>query len=264
MKKTILITGTDNVHGFGRGLAIGLAKNHKVIAGVINEESKKNFENQIKDSNLTIDVIVLDITKEQDLEQLDQYSVDILVNNAGVGETGPLVDQPFDNFKATFEVNVFGTFKVTQKILRQMMTQKRKGKIFFVSSNAGLQGLPNLSSYCGSKHALEAMASSLKKEMNQYGIKVAVINPGPYATGFNEQIMETSKKWYNPKTSYVEEKDYHYYDEILANAQANPQEIIDEAIRIIPLEDHLYRTFLPKDVAESVKKEQADTWTQTL
>jgi len=264
LKKTILITGTGTPNGFGHGIAIGLAKNHKVIAGVLNNEEKIQFEKKVKNLKLDIEIIKLDITNDTDLLKLDSYDIDVLVNNAGIGETGPLIDQPFDNYKATFDVNVFGTFKITQKVLRNMIDKKIKGKILFVSSNAGLQGLPNLSSYSGTKHALEAMASSLKKEMNQYGIKVAVINPGPYATGFNERIMNTSKKWYDPKTSFVNNKDYHYYDEILKNDQADPKEIIDEMIRIIPLEHHAYRTFLPKKVAEAVKKEQMAAWDEQI
>ncbi|WP_374462459.1 SDR family oxidoreductase [Chryseobacterium sp.] len=264
MKKTILITGTGTFDGFGHGVALGLAKDHKVIAGVLDNNEKTNFEDKIKGRNLNIEIIKLDITNDDDLKKLDEYSVDILVNNAGIGETGPLVDQPFDNFKTTFEVNVFGTFKITQKVLQMMLANKNPGKVLFISSNAGLQGLPNLSSYAGSKHAIEAMASSLKKEMNRYGIKIAVINPGPYATGFNERIMDTAKKWYNKEKSYVDHQDYHYYDEILANGQADPQEIIDEMIRIIPLYQHPYRIFLPEKVADEVKKEQAETWEEQV
>jgi len=260
MEKTILITGTGTFNGFGHGVALGLAKKHKIIAGVLNNNEKTNFENKIKEQNLNIEIIKLDITNDDDLKKLDKYRIDILVNNAGIGETGPLIDQPFNNFKKTFDVNVFGTFKITQKVLRTMVSNKIAGKILFISSNAGLQGLPNLSSYAGSKHAIEAMASSLKKEMNKYGIKIATINPGPYRTSFNEQIMETTHNWYNEKKSYVDSKDYHYYDEILKNEQADPQEIIEEMIRIIPLNQHPYRIFLPEKVADIVRKEQTELW----
>lgn len=264
MRKTVLITGTGTFDGFGHGIALGLAKEHNVIAGVLDGKEKAKFEDKIKGQDLNIEVIKLDITNDEDLEKLDKYSIDVLVNNAGIGETGPLVDQPFNNFKSTFEVNVFGTFKVTQKVLQVMLSTKKPGKVLFVSSNAGLQGLPNLSSYAGSKHAVEAMASSLRKEVSKYGIKVGVINPGPYYTKFNEQIMDTAKKWYTKDKSYVDPQDYHYYDDILKNGQADPQEIIDEAIKIIPLDQHSYRTFLPKEVADTVRKEQSELWKEQM
>ena len=264
MKKTILITGAGTPNGFGYGTAIGLGKDHHVIASVHTDEEKTQLEKNAKDLNLDIEVIKIDITQEDDLQKIDDFSIDILVNNAGIGETGPVIDQPFECYKKTFETNVFGTFKITQKVLRQMVSNKKTGKIVFVSSNAGIQGLPNLSSYTGSKHALEALASSLKKEMNKYGIKVCVINPGPYSTGFNEQIMNTAKNWYDPSQSYVNEEDYHYYDDILKNQQADPKEMIDEMIRIIPLEHHSYRTFLPQQVAKDVKQEQSEVWNEKI
>lgn len=259
-KKTILITGTGTVTGFGHEVALRLAKNHNIIAGVLTDEEKQALQKEAAERKVSLEVIKLDITKDEDINQLDKYNIDILVNNAGTGQTGPVVDQPFEKFRESFEVNVFGTFKVTQKVLRIMISKGIKGKILFVSSNAGIEGIPNFSSYTGSKHAIEALAASLKEEVERFGIKVGNINPGPYQTGFNEALVNSAYEWYDKKTALTPEEDYHRIDPILATGQHDREEMIRVMVDIIPKDHHAYRTFYPKKVAERVRKKEAATW----
>jgi len=261
--KNILITGASS--GFGFETALRLAKlGHHVIAGAKEYNDITRLEAEASRRQVRMTVVKLDLLNDDDIARLDRHKVDVLFNNAGTGQTGPVVDIPFDRYRETFEVNLFGTFKVTQRVVRKMIADKTRGKVMFVSSNAGIEGIANLSSYCGTKHALEALAASLKSELKEFGIKVATINPGPYKTGFNERIIYSAYEWYDKKTALTPEKDYHGLDAVLANGQADPEEMIQAMVDLIPRENHAYRTVLPLQVKERLKKEQLATWTEMI
>jgi short-subunit dehydrogenase len=261
--KNILITGAAS--GFGFETALRLARlGHHVIAGVKEYNDITRLESEAVRRQVRLTVLKLDILNDDDIARLDSQKIDVLFNNAGTGQTGPVVDMPFERYRETFEVNLFGTFKVTQRVVRRMIAEKTKGKVMFVSSNAGIEGIANLSSYCGTKHALEALAASLKSELKEFGIKVATVNPGPYRTGFNERIIYSAYEWYDRKTALTPEKDYHRLDAVLATGQADPEEMIQAMVDLIPRESHAYRTVLPVQVRERLKREQLATWSETI
>lgn len=261
--KKILITGASSGFGFESALRLG-ALGHSVIAGAKEYNDMSRLEEEAQRRKVKLEIIKLDLLNDDDIANLERFDIDVLCNNAGTGQTGPVADMPFARYKETFDVNVFGTFKVTQRVLRKMIANKKKGKILFVSSNAGIEGIGNLSSYCGTKHALEALAASLRVEVIQFGIKVAVINPGPYKTGFNERIVYSAYEWFDKKTALTPEKDYHRLDEILATSQADPEEMIAAMVDLIPKENHAYRTVLPLQVRQRLQQDQQDVWLEQI
>lgn len=109
-----------------------------------------------------------------------------LVNNAGVAIGGPLVDLSLDDYRKQFEVNFFGAVKVTQAFLPLLGMKDQPssdpGRIMQMSSVAGKFGMPFMSPYVSSKHALEGLSESLRKELLPYGIDVVVLEPGPIKT----------------------------------------------------------------------------------
>ena len=122
------------------------------------------------------------------------WGIEILVNNAGVGEGGATVDIPAANIRRQFEVNVTGPLLLTQGIAKQM-AKRGEGRIVWVSSREGLNVNPFTGLYAASKHALEAIAESMKDELQEFGVEVATINPGPFLTGFNDRIFQTWESW---------------------------------------------------------------------
>jgi len=211
----ILITGAGS--GFGLAAAAELvALGHHVIGGCVNDTQIE----ALRAADSRIEAMKLDITDEADLAMARSLDVDVLLNNAGRGQLGPLVDVPMALVREVFEVNVFGTMQITQAVADQMKA-KGAGRIIIVSSIAGLFSGPLSGPYAMTKHALEAMTKSLKPELAEYGIDVCKLNPGPYATGFNDAMVDG-------------------VDEQLAGQNAGPQELaLAEGTRVRMLGNQL-------------------------
>ena len=110
-------------------------------------------------------------------------TVDVLVNNAGYGHLGLFEETTTDDVRAQFGTNLFGVFSVTRAVL-PLMRAARKGRIFNVSSLAGMRGVAFGSLYCASKFALEGFSESLAQELAPFGIRVTIVEPGPFRTDF--------------------------------------------------------------------------------
>ena len=108
--------------------------------------------------------------------------------------------------RENFEVNVFSNFEVIQIALKKMI-QKDKGKIIIISSLAGTLPIPFLGSYCATKSSINMLCEVLKKEikMLSYNIKIVLVQPGMYHTGFNQVMLENKYDWMSVK-SYFEKQ----------------------------------------------------------
>lgn len=263
MSKKILITGAGS--GLGKGTAIGLAKKgHQVIAGVLQWEQVTALRAEAEKENIVenLKVIKLDITDEIDCANAQKYDIDILVNNAGIGETGPLAEIPVKLMRKVMETNVFSTLEFSQPFIKKMV-EKKQGKVFFVSSMAGLSTYPFLGPYNASKHALEAVAQCLRDELKDLGVTVATINPGPFRTGFNDRMFDTFEQWFDADKNFTSIEPLKQIQAGVASdeAQFDPQEMIDKMIEVIPAEKHLFRTMVPEAIAEHCKTYQQNQWT---
>ena len=103
-----------------------------------------------------------------------------LVNNAGIAVPGPLEYLPMDEFRRQIEVNLTGQVAVTQAFLP--MLRPTRGRIVNIGSIGGRVALPLLGPYAASKHAMEGLTDSLRRELRPAGIEVSIIRPGPIAT----------------------------------------------------------------------------------
>jgi NAD(P)-dependent dehydrogenase (short-subunit alcohol dehydrogenase family) len=134
-------------------------------------------------------VAKLDVTnesqaKEATLAAVERFGkIDILVNNAGYGLLGAVEEATPNEVQNMFATNVFGLLKVTQAVLPQMRRQ-RSGHILNISSIGGYQGYPGWGAYCSTKFAVEGLSESLATELEPFGIKVTVVEPGFFRTDF--------------------------------------------------------------------------------
>ena len=254
MAKTILITGAAT--GFGKATAIALARaGHSVIAGVQIWPQVFDLRKAAEAEGVEIEVIKLDLTDEVDRKHALKFDVDVLVNNAAVMQAGSTADVPMWAIRQVFDTNVFGALELTQGFLRKMVPRK-SGKVVWVSSMVGLIVVPWLGAYCASKHAIEAIAATMKAELEGTGVKVATINPGAFRTGFNDIGVQTQAQWYDPATAVLGQPQLQ---EAL-DAQFDPAEMIADMVEVIAGDDHLYHTVKPQAVADHIKQAQAAAW----
>lgn len=254
--KKILITGASS--GFGLGAAIELAhRGHEVVATAESWPQVRSLRADAAKAGVKLEVIKLNLLDDTDIAHAATYDPDVLVLNSGIMESGSVVDIPMERVRESFEINVFGHMKLAQDIVPKMVARK-SGKVVWVSSMGGILVIPFLGAYCATKHAIEAIAGSMRAELAPYGVKVATVNPGIFGTGFNDTGAESHVQWYDGKTAVVPMPDF---GGALAH-QADPKDMIDAMVEIIPAEDHLYRTMRPLETITAAKQWQETEWTQ--
>jgi short-subunit dehydrogenase len=188
MKKTILITGASS--GFGLMLANNLHQKGFNVIGTSREPEK--YEGKVPFKLLRLDVDNDDSIKSFTKQLFSQIrQLDVLVNNAGYMVTGLAEETAIEVGRQQFETNFWGTVKVTNALLPNFRKQKH-GQIITVSSIVGLIGPPNLSYYTASKHAVEGYFKSLRFELNQFNIKVSVVEPVWFKTNLGHNAVSST------------------------------------------------------------------------
>ena len=259
MSKKILITGAGS--GFGKSVAFKLAKlGYKVIATVEAVAQIQTLKDEAHQQGLNIQFEKLDITNDIDREFISNFEIDILLNNAGISEGGAVVDIPEYRLREQFEVNVFGTILLTQKFAKQFV-ERKSGKIIFISSVAGLTTDPFTGAYSASKHAIEAFAEALNKELHEHNVKIATVNPGPILTGFNDRMFETWKHWYPEDQANTV---FDYSQLAFPHKQYDPEQVSDIIVRVVTEEQKNYRNLAPKEIEADAKKQMAEKWDRLI
>src|SRR5919106_1789134 len=126
--------------------------------------------------------------------------IDILVNNAGYGLGGALEDLSMEEIQSQYETNLFGLIRVIQAVL-PIMRKQQSGTIVNISSGAGIFGYPGGSAYVSTKFAVEGLTESMAYELEPFGIKVILIEPGVIKTNF-AQANVIAKKSQNSNSPY--------------------------------------------------------------
>jgi NAD(P)-dependent dehydrogenase (short-subunit alcohol dehydrogenase family) len=185
MQKTWFITGA------GRGLGVQIAKaamraGDRVVATARKRASINESLGPDSDQLLSVALEVTAADRVQaavDAAVSRFGTIDVLVNNAGYGHIGFFEETTNEDVQAQFATNLFGVLNVTRAAL-PVMRSARKGRIFNISSIAGLRGTDFASLYCASKFALEGFSESLAKEIAPFGLFVTIVEPGPFRTDF--------------------------------------------------------------------------------
>jgi NADP-dependent 3-hydroxy acid dehydrogenase YdfG len=179
------ITGAST--GFGRTLAEEVLKaGGKVVATARNRDRVADLETKYPEraKALALDVTdagQVDSGVTQAFAQFGQ--VDVLVNNAGYGVAGAIEEVSGAEYMPMFETNVFGLLQVTRAFLPHLRKQ-RSGHILNLSSIGGLVASPGMGYYNATKFAVEGLSEALAAEVAPLGIRVTIVEPGPFRTDF--------------------------------------------------------------------------------
>jgi len=153
-----------------------------------------------------------------------------------------------------FEVNVFGTFAICQRVA-QAMRAKRSGRILIVSSIAGVRAGKGSGPYSMTKHAIQAMGGVMRNELADYGVDVATINPGPYATGFNDRMANDLGDWYDPETASPEDAAVvEALRERITVGQLDPVEVAERYVELVEAEATEPVNFVPPDIIDRLAR----------
>jgi NAD(P)-dependent dehydrogenase (short-subunit alcohol dehydrogenase family) len=200
-----VVTGSSS--GIGLAASLALAKNGYVTYATMRNLAKQDsIQSVAEKEHLPVRTVQLDVTDENSVKNAIQSilsesgRIDLLVNNAGYGMTGAFEDIGMDEIKSLYETNVFGVIRVTQAVL-PIMRKQGSGRIINISSGAGRIGYHGGSAYVSSKFALEGLSESMAFEVEQFGIKTVLVEPGFIRTNFAENIV-TAKKAQDPNSPY--------------------------------------------------------------
>ncbi len=194
MNKVILITGAST--GIGNEAAkLFQTKNWKVAATMRAPENAKDLHNIVDVECIRLDVTDTGSIRSAIAETLEKFGrIDAVVNNAGYSLAGPFEAATPEQVELQFKANVFGLMNVCREILPYFREQKR-GVIVNIASLGGRVAFPFYSLYNSSKWAVEGFSESLQYELEQFNIRVKIIEPGPIKTDFygRSQVL-TSKE----------------------------------------------------------------------
>ena len=261
--KVAVVTGSST--GIGYETSLTLARNgFPTYATMRNLNKSENMKMVATKENLPIRIKQLDVTDDISVTNAVQAvsseagRIDVLVNNAGYGLNGAFEDLAMDEIKAQYETNVFGLIRMTQAVLPIMRRQK-SGTIVNISSGAGRFGFPSGSAYVSTKFAVEGLSESMSYELEPFGIKVAIVEPGVIRTNFADGLV-VAKKSKDPSSPYSQlmQKAANGFEKMMKNA-SSPDLVANVVLKAVRNEKPSLRYLAGNDVEEWLgKRNMAD------
>ena len=209
--KTVLITGASA--GIGKATCEYLVRcGYYVFGSVRKVEDGERLKLALGPNFMPL---LFDVTDPKQIEaskklvskHLEGQTMCALINNAGIATMGPVRYLDIDDFRRQLDIKVIGTLACTQAFLPFLGVSKKakepKGRVINISSILGGKiGVPFLSGYCASKHALEGFSEALRRELMLYGIKVVIVAPGTVETPLWDVLSKESKQRSYEDTEY--------------------------------------------------------------
>lgn len=188
--RAVVITGVST--GIGLSCAeVFLARGYRVFGSVRRAVDAASLQHRLGERFVPL---IFDVTDTGAVQQgaasvaaaIGDATIAALVNNAGIAVPGPLLHLPLEDFRQQIEVNLTAQLAVTQAFAPLLGVDRDRrggpGRIVMISSQSGRAGPPFLGPYAASKHALEGMSESLRRELIPFGIDVIIIGPGQITT----------------------------------------------------------------------------------
>ena len=189
------ITGCSS--GFGRELAkLVLDRGYRAV---ITARDPRTVQDLAAGREGRALALKLDVTNKAEVAEAVKTaqstfgSIDVLVNNAGYGYVGAIEESEEDEVRAMVDTNFFGLARMIRAVLPEMR-KRRRGFIVNISSNGGLQAFPGFGYYNATKFAVEGLSEALEKEVAPLGIKVLLVEPGPFRTDWAGRSLRQTKE----------------------------------------------------------------------
>jgi len=181
-KPLALVTGASR--GIGGAVAHALAPTHELLLGGRDVDALQRVTDELHGSRAW----PVELTDPEALAAATAgiTRLDVLVHSAGIGEVGTVADTPVDVWRCQFEINVVAVAELTRLLLPAL--RAAAGHIVMINSGAGLNARPGWASYAASKHALRALADSLRAEEAEHGVRVTSVFPGRTATDMQRAV----------------------------------------------------------------------------
>jgi NAD(P)-dependent dehydrogenase (short-subunit alcohol dehydrogenase family) len=261
--RVAVVTGSSSGIGFETALLLARSGFH-TYASMRNLEKSKSITEIANTEKLPLQVVQLDVNDDISVKNAidkivaENKRIDVLVNNAGYGLFGSLEDISIEEIKAQFETNFFGVIRVTQQVLPVMRKQNSGsgGTIVNVSSVGGRIGVPVLSAYQSTKFALEGLSESMSYELEPFGIRVVIIEPGFIRTNIVNSSI-TAQKALDPKSPYFSlmQKVENHFKSMIENASSSspPEEVAKVILQAITSKNPQLRYTVGNDAATIIQ-----------
>ncbi len=236
----ILVTGASS--GFGNLIAADLVRAGHRVAGSVRDPEGRNAKVAASLRALGVEVVEIDVTDDASVESGVAAAnralggIDVLINNAGAGAYGIQENFSAEDFRRIFDINVFGVQRMIRAVLPQMRA-RHFGLILNVTSLLGRVTIPFLGPYNAAKWAVEALSENYRWELSQFGVEVAVIEPGGFPTSFfGNLITPTSHDrdlGYGELAGAPEAMLEEMGESLAANPLQTPQIVSDAVVELI-------------------------------
>jgi NAD(P)-dependent dehydrogenase (short-subunit alcohol dehydrogenase family) len=244
----VLITGSNS--GFGMLATLSLARaGHPVIATMRDLAKGDELRKLAADEDLPVETRRLDVGDPASIVEAmkDPAELDVVVNNAGFEVQSSVAMLDDDLLRRQLDTNVLGPMRVVRAVL-PAWTARGSGTIVNVSSVAGIVGVPFGGAYAASKHALEALSESLHFEVGQNGLRVRLVEPGRFETGFADKMVHPEGWDGSPDAARCGR-----FREAMGKLQPpdapepDPQDVADAIVRAATDPDAPFRRFVGAD-----------------
>jgi NAD(P)-dependent dehydrogenase (short-subunit alcohol dehydrogenase family) len=268
-QKVAVVTGSSS--GIGLETSLTLARNgFHTYATMRNLEKSKRITKIANTEKLPLQVVQLDVNDDISVKNAidkivgaaaaENKRIDALVNNAGYGLVGAFEDLSLEEIKAQFETNFFGVIRVTQQVIPVMRKQNTSGDgggtIVNVSSVGGRMSVPILSAYQSTKFALEGLSESMSYELEPFGIRVVIIEPGFIRTNIVNSSTPAQKAL-DPKSPYfpLMQKVKNHFKSMIENASSSspPEDVAKVILQAITSKNPQLRYTVGNDAATIIQ-----------
>jgi NAD(P)-dependent dehydrogenase (short-subunit alcohol dehydrogenase family) len=250
-----IVTGSST--GIGYETSIALARDgFLTYATMRNLNKAEGIKSAANKENLPIRTKQLDVTDDMSVKNAVQTissetggRIDVLVNNAGYVLGGAFEDLAMDEIKTQYETNFFGLIRTTQAVL-PIMREQKSGIIVNISSGAGRFGYPGHSAYISTKFAVEGLSESISYELEPFGIKVVIVEPGVIRTNI-VNTMVVARKSQDPNSAYspMMQKMANTFEVLMKNS-SSPDLVANVVLKAVKDENPNLRYLAGNDVEQ--------------